>query len=655
MSRLARLFVLPVIALGILSSCDPEEFQPNLPLESQISPIVNGSYEYGWPAVGALTYDYGWGQYASFCTGTLIAPQWVLTAGHCLSANDEFTPSPYSTFFFIGNDVNSGGWSGPDGDLYSVDKFYVHPNYSPLLVVNDVALMHLKAPVTNVAPLPMNTTPIDSSFVGEDVFFVGFGVTSGTYQSGGGVKRSTYVPLTSYSKTSFSTYSGTTGTCYGDSGGPGFLNIDGVWKVAGTVSTGGGGSTGDECLGISNQMRVDAYIEWIYSLVDPSAINCQEIPSMCDCEAACTASGTCDNDLCKDLTCNTGFDCVVACDSADNTCLEDCELRVKSDELDLLLDTIDCIKASCGDPRIESALQCGLSICAYEIARCDPAAPGTDSCSDIRDCMVACSLTNSSCKLDCYNAGTLDARDAWDDLSFCFEEFCTGIPGEESQMDCSWSHCASAMDACLPAANCDPAGGDCDAGTACAPNSLNQFDCFPSQGGEQGASCDRNASVIPCSDGLACGNLLGSYVCLPICYRDADCGLGSTCLMPLWEGVGNVGVCFYNDEDGDGVSGLTDCDDTDRSVAPEAEEVCDGKDNDCDGSVDEGCPGVTDPEEDIVSEDDGSWIPDNPLGGGSSSSGSCSQSGTQASPLPLALLLGLLFFLARFWRRSKAI
>jgi len=41
------------------------------------------------------------------------------------------------------------------------------------------------------------------------------------------------------------------------------------------------------------------------------------------------------------------------------------------------------------------------------------------------------------------------------------------------------------------------------------------------------------------------------------------------------------------DLDGDGVSAAEDCDDGDASVAPGAPEVCDGVDNDCDGSVDE--------------------------------------------------------------------
>jgi Putative metal-binding motif len=45
---------------------------------------------------------------------------------------------------------------------------------------------------------------------------------------------------------------------------------------------------------------------------------------------------------------------------------------------------------------------------------------------------------------------------------------------------------------------------------------------------------------------------------------------------------------FYRDLDGDGAFSYEDCDDADASVYPNAAELCDGKDNNCDGSVDEG-------------------------------------------------------------------
>lgn len=61
--------------------------------------------------------------------------------------------------------------------------------------------------------------------------------------------------------------------------------------------------------------------------------------------------------------------------------------------------------------------------------------------------------------------------------------------------------------------------------------------------------------------------------------------------------VGTVSLCL--DNDGDGYNQNVDCNDNNASINPDAEEVCgDGIDNNCNGEIDEGCSICTDNDSD---------------------------------------------------------
>ena len=78
-------------------------------------------------------------------------------------------------------------------------------------------------------------------------------------------------------------------------------------------------------------------------------------------------------------------------------------------------------------------------------------------------------------------------------------------------------------------------------------------------------------------------------VCAEYCNGTVECQT-----LPIVPGAittftfgGNGGGVI--DNDGDGFSGFADCNDSDASINANATEVCDGMDNNCDGTIDEGC------------------------------------------------------------------
>ena len=99
-----------------------------------------------------------------------------------------------------------------------------------------------------------------------------------------------------------------------------------------------------------------------------------------------------------------------------------------------------------------------------------------------------------------------------------------------------------------------------------------------------GSFCARDCSVDPCPTGYLCQGIdlpAGSFKqCLPT-NGACDCSIDNAGQVRGCETTNDIGTC-YGQETCDGVAGWVDC-----SAAIAAPEICDGKDNDCNGQFDE--------------------------------------------------------------------
>jgi Trypsin len=186
------------------------------------------------------------------CTGTLVAPDFVLTAAHCIGYSSEH-PEQY----FFGIDSSSGFMMYQVAQIWNFGAQrtwgdYV-PNEDELKAVprsatpsergnNDVALLQLTAsvPPDIATPSGVATWYIDASAT-VSLFGYGDGLCHGTYARGAGVKRvNTWTYQVNGGKNS-QRLDPTGIICDGDSGGPGVLGgpADGgaVWGVASSTSS----------------------------------------------------------------------------------------------------------------------------------------------------------------------------------------------------------------------------------------------------------------------------------------------------------------------------------------------------------------------------------------------------------------------------------
>lgn len=237
------------------------------------------------PYVGLLVFDVGGGP-AWRCSGALLAPDVVLTAGHCTDGADA------ARVWF--DEEVSAVWDDPPGEypFGGVTSFEGIPHTNPLFCIGcgnglpgfalrDVGIVVLTEPVptdvvSEYAALP-EAGQVDTLPNKTDMDFVGYGVQykEGTgippYYRWTGLRARLYAPSKlisgnfvhsdEFMKLSLNPGGGKGGTCFGDSGGPDLLGgTDTILAVNSYV-------TNANCAGVGYSSRVDIpeVLDWINS------------------------------------------------------------------------------------------------------------------------------------------------------------------------------------------------------------------------------------------------------------------------------------------------------------------------------------------------------------------------------------------------------
>ena len=244
---------LSALAIAVLlAGCS--DVTPVAPLgaPSDASRITNGTFDSQnqYPAVGALAFDYrrnGLTGDDQWCTGSLISPTVFLTAAHCVIT--PYTPPGSPFYVSFSADLYATNVKFIKAVTYVADPKYGHDQAN----LHDLAVVILpEGSTTGITPYRLPTRLELSALAAKGglakaIFTnVGYGVSASRtgipdfpYDGRRNISQSEYMALQPYwlGLLMNESATGLGGDCYGDSGGPKFLNTNpGV--VYATVTTG---------------------------------------------------------------------------------------------------------------------------------------------------------------------------------------------------------------------------------------------------------------------------------------------------------------------------------------------------------------------------------------------------------------------------------
>ena len=221
------------------------------------TPVVGGhaAQPGEWPEVALVVAP------NALCSGTLVAPDVVLTAGHCIEAH------PFEVI------VGTTDYSKPGGEKIPVASAIAYPDWQHQY---DVGVLLLAHPSTaRPRAIAATCTADDHVKNGALVRVVGFGLTTAAGTGSNSLLEEATLPITDATCTRDAACNpaiapggelaaGGRGTdsCFGDSGGPLYVDVLRNAPLLGVVSR-GEANAGQPCAGGGVYVRADKIAHWI--------------------------------------------------------------------------------------------------------------------------------------------------------------------------------------------------------------------------------------------------------------------------------------------------------------------------------------------------------------------------------------------------------